>query len=243
MHGAIHLFDRLPQVDVAQNPAPEGSVAPARAQPLVGLIRNPHSHGNEDTPHTYGDMPGVITASPSRRSELHEIIADFAAKRVDYIAIDGGDGTVRDVLTCGAGLFGETWPALILLPSGKTNALAHDLGIAEDWTLAKALDAAKRDQAVMRSPLVVVQRDNEAAQVHGFVMGAGAYTSAISLGQDAHNFGAFDAAAVGVTAIWSALQAFFGGKNNPWRRGTRMRLRDADGQDLEHAGRIGRAHV
>ncbi|GAA0266329.1 diacylglycerol kinase family protein [Alteraurantiacibacter aestuarii] len=236
MHGTIHLFDRLPQVDVAQDSAESRTSVQVRAQPLVGLIRNPHSHGNEGSPQDSDAIAGVITASPSRRSELHEILADFAAKRVDYIAIDGGDGTVRDVLTCGAGSFGETWPELILLPSGKTNALAHDLGIGDDWNLAKALEAAKNDRMVMRRPLVVAQRDNEAAQVRGFVMGAGAYTSAISLGQDAHNFGAFNAAAVGVTAIWSALQAFFGRQDNPWRRGTRMRLRDEAGVDLEHAG-------
>ena len=236
MHGAIHLFDRLPQVDVADLPEQIRTAAPVRNEPLVGVIRNRHSHGNAGSAGQYEGMKGVITASPSRRSELHDIVADFAAKRVDYIAIDGGDGTVRDVLTCGAGIFGEAWPDLILLPSGKTNALAQDLGIAEDWTLADALAAAKRDSATMRCPLVVEQSDNESAQVRGFVLGAGTYTSAISLGQDAHNFGAFNAAAVGVTVIWSVLQAFFGRKDNTWRRGTRMRLRGKDGLDLAHSG-------
>jgi hypothetical protein len=207
MHGAIHLFDRLPQVDVPQPTAEGCPHAPVRNEPLVGLIRNPHSHGNEGTPVNPEELPGVLIASPSRRSELPEILASFAEQGVDYIAINGGDGTVRDVLTCGAGAFGESWPALIIMPSGKTNALAHDLGIAPQWTLAEAMDAARRDSAVIRRPLVVAQRDNESAQVRGFVLGAGAYTPAISLGQDAHDFGAFNAAAVGVTVVWSFLQA------------------------------------
>ena len=236
MHGAIHLFDSLPQVDAAGQQAVGPSVAPARKEPLVGLIRNPHSHGNEGADARTEELQGVLVASPGKRSELFDILADFAAKGVDYIAIDGGDGTVRDVLTCGASAFGETWPTLILLPSGKTNALAHDLSIPDSWTLADALESARRDSAVIRRPLVVAQRDDANAQVRGFVLGAGAYTSAISLGQDAHNFGAFNAAAVGVTAVWSGLQAFFGGKNNPWRRGTRMRLRKKDGWEIEHAG-------
>ena len=236
MHGAIHLFDRLPQVDVPQPTAEGCPHAPVRNEPLVGLIRNPHSHGNEGTPVNEAELPGVLIASPSRRSELPEILARFAEQGVDYIAIDGGDGTVRDVLTCGAGAFGESWPALIIMPSGKTNALAHDLGISTDWTLGEALDAARRDSAVIRRPLVVAQRDNESAQVRGFVLGAGAFTPAISLGQDAHDFGAFNAAAVGVTVVWSLLQALFGSPGNVWRRGTRMRLRDADGSDLPHAG-------
>ena len=236
MHGAIHLFDSLPQFDAENHVADASGVAPVRSEPLVGLIRNPHSHGNEGAQDRHEEIQGVLTASPSKRSELPEIMADFAAKGVDYIAIDGGDGTVRDVLTCGASAFGESWPALIILPSGKTNALAHDLAIPDSWTLAKALESARQSKAVCRHPLVIAQRDNPNAQVRGFVLGAGAYTSAISLGQDAHNFGAFNAAAVGVTAVWSALQAFFGNEDNPWRRGTRMRLAKPDGWEIEHAG-------
>ncbi|MCL6250258.1 diacylglycerol kinase [Altererythrobacter sp. KTW20L] len=236
MHGAIHLFDRLPQVDVPQPSAEGRPIAAVRSEPLVGLIRNPHSHGNEGSPVDVGDVPGVIVASPSRRNELPEILANFAAKGVDFIAIDGGDGTVRDVLTTGAGVFGESWPALIIMPSGKTNALAHDLGIRSGWTLAEALDAARRDKTVVRRPLVVAQHDNESAQVRGFVLGAGVYTQAISLGQNAHDFGVFNAAGVGVTAAWSLLQALFGSPGNVWRRATRMRLRDATGADLPHAG-------
>lgn len=240
MHGAIHLFDSLPQVDAPQSEAGGRPCAPVpggmRAEPLVGLIRNPRSHGNERAQADLGDVPGVIVASPSRRDELPQILAGFAQQGVDFIAIDGGDGTVRDVITCGASAFGECWPGLIVLPSGKTNALAYDLGIRPGWLLAEAMEAARRDSHVVRRPMVVAQADNESAQVRGFVLGAGAYTQAISLGQDAHDFGAFNAAAVGVTAAWSVLQALFGSEGNVWRRGTRMRLRHADGTELRHVG-------
>ncbi len=236
MHGTIHFFDRLPLVDIAREPTRAPVAAPVRAEPLVGLIRNQHSHRNGGSVPVELDMPNVLVASPTKRSELFEILAEFAEKRVDYIAVDGGDGTVRDVLTCGASAFGDTWPAIIVLPSGKTNALAHDLAIPDDWTLADALEAAKRDSLIMRRPIVVAQRDNTRAQVRGFVLGAGAYSSAITLGQQAHSYGAFDALAVGMTAVWSGLQAFFGGENNPWRRGVRMRLRDEAGNDLPHVG-------
>ena len=241
MHGAIHLFERLPQVDTATQDASQGvDNAPApraeRAEPLVGLIRNPRSHRNEGTPDPARNLPGVMLAAPSQRSELPQILADFAARQVDFIAIDGGDGTVRDVLSCGAGVFGDDWPRLILLPSGKTNALAYDLGVVRDWDLAVALDAARRDSTVVRRPLVIAQRDDERTQVRGFVMGAGVFTRSITLGQDAHRYGAFNAAAVGVTALWSVLQAFFGGRSNPWRQTTRMALRLEGGQDLAHAG-------
>lgn len=236
MHGMIHLFERLPQVAVTQADNAVQPAPPVRAEPLVGLIRNPRSHGHGRTDDPAASLPGVVTAAPSQRSELLEILADFAAQRVDYIAIDGGDGTVRDVLSCGAGVFGDTWPTLILLPSGKTNALAYDLGVPRLWPLAEALEAARRDSHVVRRPLVVAQADDDRSQVRGFVLGAGVFTRSITLGQDAHRFGAFNAAAVAVTAMWSVLQAFFGSKRNPWRQTSRIRLRVDGGQELPHAG-------
>ena len=245
MHGFIHLFDRLPQVgdagDAGARPG-AGSArghVPVSSEPLIGLVRNPRSHRNTSELRDTDGVPGVLLASPTKRSELAEVLTEFAGRGVDYIAIDGGDGTVRDVLTCGAANFGESWPALIVLPSGKTNALAHDLGIPAKWTLADAVAAARRGSLVMRHPLVVTQNDDSRAQVRGFALGAGAYTQAIALGQDAHRFGAFDAAAVGVTAIWSVMQALLGASGNKWRRGTPMRLRDETGHELPHSG-VGR---
>lgn len=247
MHGSIHRFERLPYVAPAAVRMESRIAAPVRARPLVGLIRNPRSHRNSNgaraqfNGHDAGEgnlvlQHDLITRSPHRRSELPSILAEFAAARVDYVAIDGGDGTVRDVLTSGAGAFGETWPALIVLPHGKTNALAHDLGLPRDWTLAKALEAGKAGKVEMRRPLVLSQSDNENARVSGFVLGGGIFTSSVLLGQRAHDLGAFDAAVVGLTTVWSVLQAFFGGRDNRWRRGTAMRLRDAIGQELPHAG-------
>ena len=242
MHGFIHLFDTLPQVDDAQDAASRPlarsvhGAAPVSREPLIGLVRNPRSHRNTSELRDTGGVPGVLLATPSKRSDLPDVLAEFAERRVDYIAIDGGDGTVRDVLTCGAGHFGESWPALIVLPSGKTNALAHDLGIPAKWALADAVAAARSGSHVLRHPLVVTQHDDARAQVRGFALGAGAYTQAIALGQDAHRFGAFDAAAVGVTAVWSVLQALLGSSGNKWRRGTPMRLRDESGQELPHSG-------
>lgn len=167
---------------------------------------------------------------------MAEILADFAARRVDCIAIDGGDGTVRDVLSCGAGIFGESWPMLVILPHGKTNALALDLGIPTDWTLEDALAAIRNGGIVRRQPLVITQRDNAEAQVRGFIMGAGVFVRCIALGQRSHDLGAFNAAVVGMTTMWSLLQAFFGGRTNPWRRGTHMRVRGEDGGEIEHLG-------
>lgn len=240
MHGSIHLFERLPQVDATPVAANDFALSPVRSRPLIGLIRNARSHRNESRAMAYANSEGVLLATPRRRSELSGILADFAAKRVDYIAIDGGDGTVRDVLTCGAGVFGDSWPMLIVLPNGKTNALAHDLGIPSEWTLDEAMAAVARGTLARRQPLVIAQRDNERAQVRGFVLGGGVFNQVITLGQRSHKLGAFNAAVVGLTTVWSVAQAIFGLTKNQWRQGWRMRIRRSDGKELGHRGGLPR---
>ena len=235
MHGTIHLFDRLPQV--TQPIAPLGGAAtPARAVPLVGVIRNLRSHRQAAALPDWSGRANLLVETPAERSELQDVLARFAERRVDYIAIAGGDGTVRDVLTCGAGYFGETWPPLIIVPCGKTNALAVDLGLPVKWTLEEAIEAVGQGRIEQRRSMIVSQRDNADARVQGFVFGAGAYASAIQLGQKAHEKGAFNNLGVGVTAIWALMQGLFGSDNNLWRRGTAMRLFDAEGSELPHSG-------
>lgn len=235
MTKAIHQFERLPQVEQPAAGANDVALAPVRSQPLVGVIRNARSHRNGGET-SRAATQNIILHLPQRRSELPQILADLAKHRVDCIAIDGGDGTVRDVMTCGAGVFGSRWPKIIVLPSGKTNALAHDLGIPADWTLNEAVKAIADGRIERRCPMVITQKDNRQAQVRGFVMGGGAFTRAISLGQRSHRLGAFNAAVVGMTTIWSVAQALLGRESNPWRQGTPMRVRDATGADLPHLG-------
>ena len=236
MHGGIHLFERLPQVDAGPRAANDRTLSSVRTQPLIGLIRNARSHRNEGREGASQVPDNVLLATPRKRSELAGVLSDFAARRVDYIAIDGGDGTVRDVLTCGAGIFADDWPMLIVLPGGKTNALALDLDIPTDWSLPDALDAVQHGGVARRQPLVVTQRDDERAQVRGFVLGAGLFNQVIELGQRSHDLGAFNSAVVVITVIWSALQAMLGLSGNRWRRGAPMRITRSDGTELPHRG-------
>jgi diacylglycerol kinase family enzyme len=235
MHGTVHLFERLPQV--ARPAAPLGrAAAPARAVPLIGVIRNLRSHRQAPLVPEWSGRASLLVETPEERSELQDVLARFAEQRVDYLVVAGGDGTVRDVLTCGEGYFGDSWPPVIIVPSGKTNALAVDLGLPAHWTLEQALEAIASGRIEQRWPLVVSQLDDPDARVQGFVFGAGAYAGAIQLGQRAHDKGAFNNLAVGATAIWAFLQTVFGSAHNVWRRGTAMRLFDAQGRELPHSG-------
>ncbi len=235
MHGSVHLFDRLPQVVRPQVPA-RPVAAPARQVPLVGVIRNPRSRLKAGPLPDLDGRATLLDETPEKRSDLIDVLARFAERQVDYIVIAGGDGTVRDVLTNGSGFFGDAWPTLLVVPCGKTNALAVDLGLPTHWTFEHAFAAIAGGHDEVRRPLVIAQADNPDARVLGFVFGAGAFVRSIQLGQKAHDKGAFNNLGVGLTTIWALAQALFGGSANVWRRGTKMRLADEAGEEVEHSG-------
>ena len=205
--------------------------------PPVGYIRNPKSHRNKGHEDEAAQLPGVTMAAPRTRAELEEALADFAQREIGLLAISGGDGTIRDVLTRGAPFFAGNWPDIIVLPQGKTNALAYDLGINNPWSLREALEAARRGKVVHRHPLLAEQIDGEQRVRYGFILGAGVFDTAIEAGQLAHRYGAFQSFAIGVTALFGMVQALFGFGSGPWRRASGIKITLADGKTaLQHSG-------
>lgn len=217
-----------------------------RPKPLVGIIRNPRSHLNKGSDPEDPNQPHLLMQTPRNREELRKTLADFAARKVSYLVISGGDGTLRDVLTCGHDAFGDNWPEVILLPRGKTNAMAVDLGLPHAWNVLDAFAAARAGKRLVRQPMVIRSRDVTTVSVLGFVLGAGAFAIGTELGQEAHRRGAFQSFAVGVTILWSALQAMFGGRGNRWREPVGMTLWiEPKGTELPHGphGRPGRRFI
>ena len=221
--------------------------------PLVGVIYNRHSHHNlrnegaasKAVNGTLPDMPHVLVAQPEGSSGLPAILTEFKARGIELLVINGGDGTVRDVLTAGLPVWGDDWPALAVLPRGKTNALNVDLGAPAQWTLAGVLDAFSNGRQILRRGITMTRinagpgnnADPAPAELMGFILGAGAFTTGIKVGQDAHRLGAFNSLAVGVTTAWGVAQALFGTVRNRWRRGIGMEfLLGPDRVPLPHSG-------
>lgn len=240
MSGRISTLDRLADTAARIVGAPAGSRASGAreylASPLVGLIRNPKSHRNKGHDEALRNRMDVLIAEPRTRAELEDALARFAEAGIDMLAISGGDGTVRDVLTRGAPLFGEKWPFVAVLPQGKTNALALDLGVTGGWALDQAIVAARRGQIIARRPLVVEDGEGRQRDRWGFIFGAGVFNAAIDAGQVAHRYGAFQSFAIGVTALFGMAQALFGFGRSPWRNTSRMAFTDvATGEPLPHS--------
>lgn len=196
------------------------------AEIRTGIICNPKSHRNRSSVEaTRPFVSGTVLAvTPRTQAELIEVLTDFARHRIELLVIDGGDGTIRDVLTQAAKIWSGPRPHVAIVPSGKTNALALDLGIPDDWTLENALTAARDGAIKLRSP-IEIERVGTDTRLRGFLFGAGAFVQATALAQRTHRAGAFKNVAVGLALGWAILQTLFGSTSGEWRSGARMRVR------------------
>lgn len=225
--------DQPPPVDAAVRvPAKRLALAPER----VAVISNPRSHRNKRA--GISTVPADLALhveTPASPAELSGTLGRFAAANIDLLVVDGGDGTVRDVISAAAAHFGETLPALAVVPSGKTNALAIDLGLPAQWTVRNAIEAARAGQFASRAPLVIAHQGNSATPVRGFLFGAGAFVLATRLAQSTHRAGAFKGIAVGLSLILAISKTMFGRKSNLWRAGEQMVLQADDAAAVERA--------
>lgn len=240
MERVIYNFDTLSaHLPAAPAPAarPQGGRDGRAANPRIGVIYNPRSHRNKGQDLACTARVGITVAQPKAREEIAGALSNFAEQGIDYLIINGGDGTVRDVLTMGQTIFAGDWPALAILPKGKTNALNVDLGAPSGWNLAEAIAAYSDGRRITRRPLLVAHDDMDEPAMLGFIFGAGAFTLGIEAGQEAHQLGFFNSLAVGATGAWGVLQALFGSDTNLWRRGTPMRLAyQPSGEPVAHSG-------
>ena len=238
--GAARLLSaRTAAVPTARRWAPVPAQRPADVVPLalplrVGVVSNPRSHRNKlQHGAQLGDVSDILHASPATPADLVATLADFAARGVNLLAVDGGDGTVRDVLTAIPAAFTGRAPRMAVVPSGKTNALALDLGVSLDATLSDVLQAAQAGHWQSRAPVEIARAGSRSPPLRGFLFGAGAFVKATELAQRAHSVGAFNGVAVGLSLGWAVAQTVFGGRDNAWRAGEAMRIETADGHVVD----------
>jgi diacylglycerol kinase family enzyme len=176
----------------------------------------------------------VPWSEPATSDVLARDLARFAALGVDLLIVDGGDGTVRDVLSVLPAAFGDAPPVLAIVPSGKTNILALDLGAGPDWTLQAVLDRMGTATLKTRPPLEVSWAAGVRAPIQGFVLGAGAFVRATQMAQSVHRMGAFHKVAVGLTLAGAAAGVLFGGRRGEWRAGVDLALALDDGAPVSN---------
>jgi diacylglycerol kinase family enzyme len=123
-------------------PHAAGVAGPARgddsARAAIAVISNPLSDGNKvhrgRVRQFCATRPEIVHFEIVEQGDLEAALDRIAASDFRAIAINGGDGTVQGVLTR---LFGDdaparTVPPIAVLPSGRTNLIAKDLGATGD---------------------------------------------------------------------------------------------------------------
>ena len=119
---------------------------------LVALLSNPRSTGNRSLlPRVRAYCaanPDIFHYEVEHVDQIGAALKAIARVKPRVLVINGGDGTVQAALTelYHGGHFAEALPVAVL-PNGKTNLIAHDLGAAGDpiAALERVLSLARND--------------------------------------------------------------------------------------------------
>lgn len=104
----------------------------------VALLSNPRSTGNltllPRIRKFCAGRPEIFHYEVEEQSQIAEALDAIARVRPRLLVVNGGDGTVQTVLTelYHGNAFGNVRPPVAVLPNGKTNLIALDLGVAGD---------------------------------------------------------------------------------------------------------------
>ncbi len=119
----------------------------------IALLSNPKSTGNlAQLPRIRAfcaEHPDIFHYEVEKADQVGEAMRTIARVRPKMLVINGGDGTVQAALTeiYNGRHFGKEAPPVAVLPSGKTNLIALDLGAPGDpiKALERLLEIAQAD--------------------------------------------------------------------------------------------------
>ncbi|MBP2293400.1 diacylglycerol kinase family protein [Azospirillum rugosum] len=195
----------------------------------VGLITNPRSRHNRsgDFIRRVAEFDDLPRAEPFTTTELTEALTDFRRRGVRVVAVSGGDGTLREVLTALPAAYGNEPPDIALLPAGKTNLAARVVSQAGQGVqgLRRLLDAA-HGGALTRVEwpvLDVAWRDAPERRVRGFLFGAAGFAAGTQIANShIHRAGFHNATAVALSIAATAASTLFGSRRRALLEGEEM---------------------
>jgi hypothetical protein len=138
----------------AQAGTGNGCAAGCRKRARIALLSNPKSTGNiAQLPRIRefcDSHPDLFHYEVEQAKQIGEAMRVIARVQPKVLVINGGDGTVQAALTelYNGGHFGDRPPPVAVLPSGKTNLIALDLGARGDAveTLQRLIELARADE-------------------------------------------------------------------------------------------------
>ena len=152
------------------------------SRPRIALLSNPKSTGNlAQLPRIReycADHPDIFHYEVERADQIGHAMEVIARVRPKVLAINGGDGTVQAALTelYNGGHFEGEPPPVAVLPSGKTNLIAIDLGAKGDpiQSLERLIEVVQGDlepYIVARELIALRRGEGEDRPVIGMFLG------------------------------------------------------------------------
>ena len=203
----------VPRGQAADACAPVCAGSGGRARPRIALLSNPKSTGNlAQLPRIRefcAEHPDVFHYEVEQASQIGEAMKSIARVRPRVLVINGGDGTVQATLTelYNGGHFGDNPPPVAVLPSGKTNLIALDLGARGDpiQTLERLIALARADDlapyTVARELIALRSGDEERPVIGMFLGGAGLADTMLYCRNKIYPLGLPNAISHGLTAL------------------------------------------
>ena len=186
----------------------------------IGIISNPRSHRNhrglEEIRRMIASHGDLFHREIDEMAGLPEILAEFASAEVGHIVVNGGDGTIQAVMTAALNSSaGGPPPTLAVLPSGRTNLIAHNIGIVGRPIDGLARLIARRGTGDplpgITRPVLSLDLGGGEPPVHGMFMGSAAFYRGTMMGRTSfHPMGAVGPAVVGLSLVLVVMRALLG---------------------------------
>jgi hypothetical protein len=190
-------------------------------RPRIALLSNPRSTGNlAQLPRIRAycaDHPDIFHYEVEHADQIGDAMRSIARVRPKMLVINGGDGTVQASLTeiHNGGHFGDSPPPVAVLPSGKTNLIALDLGVRGDpiASLERLVEMVQGDLDghLVARELIALRKDGAERPVIGmFLGGAGLADTMLYCRHKIYPLGLPNAISHVLTVIAVLLQLLFG---------------------------------
>jgi hypothetical protein len=147
----------------------------------IALLSNPKSTGNiaqlSRIRDYCADHPDIFHYEVERADQIGDALRTIARVLPKILIINGGDGTVQAALTeiHNGGHFGTEPPPVAVLPNGKTNLIALDLGAHGDpiAALDRLVTLAQSDLSahIVARELIALRCDPSSRPVIGMFLG------------------------------------------------------------------------
>jgi diacylglycerol kinase family enzyme len=155
----------------------------------VALLSNPRSTGNRallPRVRAYcARNPDIFHYEVEEIGQIPDAMRTIARVSPKVLIINGGDGSVQAALTelHGGRYFGETPPPVAVLPNGKTNLIALDLGAQGDplQALERIVELAQSDLAphIVQRELIALSHGVDSRPVLGMFLGGAGLADSI----------------------------------------------------------------